>query len=33
MRETQQFTAQVIKDVDDNDDGVYLTTACYTMVD
>jgi len=30
MRETQQFTAQVIID---DDDGVYLTTACYTMKD
>ena len=28
--ETQQVTAQILKDVDDGD-GVYLTTACYTM--
>jgi len=32
--ETQQVTAQILKELDDDDDdGVYLTTACYTMED
>jgi len=31
--ETQQVTAQIVKDLDDDDEGVYLTTACYTMED
>jgi hypothetical protein len=30
--ETQEITAQILKDMDDDDDdGVYLTTVCYTM--
>jgi hypothetical protein len=31
--ETQQITTQILKDMDDDndDDGAYLTTACYTM--
>jgi hypothetical protein len=33
VRETKQVTAQILKDVDDDDDGVYLTTASYTMED
>ena len=29
----QWVTVQLLKDVDEDDDGVYLTTACYTMED
>jgi hypothetical protein len=32
LRETEMFTVQYLENVDDND-GVYLTTACYTMED
>ena len=31
MRETQRVTAQLLKDLDDYDIGVYLTAACHTM--
>jgi hypothetical protein len=33
VRETEQVTEQILKDVDDDDDdddGVYFTTACHT---
>ena len=32
MRETQQVIAQILKH-EDEDDGVYLTSACYIMED
>jgi len=32
LRETLRVTAQILKDVND-DDGVYLTTVCYIVED
>ena len=34
LRKAQRVTSQIRTDVDDDDDdGMYLTTACYTMED